>query len=150
MIRVDMPAATPGANDCKLCDDANGPCFWYNCDGTEGQAGTSTPFQFYKISFMASGPASGCFEGGNNQLSFNLERVDYTAAAGTALASTEITCGTDVARNPLSTAEKAVTFVQELTVTAEDPQSKVRIAALLSFDLVCVCAGTLPCRFRRV
>ena len=124
MIRVDMPAATPGQNDCKLCDDANGPCYYYNCEGTEGAADRSVPFQFFKISILAAGPASGCFEGGNNAVSFSLEKVDYTAAAGTALDATEITCGTDVARNPLSTAEKAMTFTQTLTVTAEDPQSK--------------------------
>ena len=125
MIRVDFPAATPGTNDCKLCDDANGPCYYYDCEGTEGELGRSVPFQFFKISFLASGPASGCFEGGNNPVAFNIEKVTYTSAAGSALDSSEITCGTDVARNPLSTTEKSMTYTQTLTVTAEDPQSKV-------------------------
>ena len=61
---------------------------------------------------QAVGPASGCNEGGDKHLAFNIEKVVYTDAAGSALDGESITCGTDILRNPLQDSEKAIVFNQ--------------------------------------
>lgn len=123
MIPIDFPSVSSGT-ECKTCDDVNGNCFYYNCDYTEGDSAADVPFQFFRISFQALGPASSCNEGGDKVLKFNVEKVVYTSEAGTDLKDSEITCGLDVDRNPLSTAEKAREFTETLTVLPPDPQLK--------------------------
>ena len=128
MIYVDFPAAQtqllPGQHDCKACGNASNTCYFYTCDSTEGDPSRDVPFQFFKISFKAAGQASGCNEGIDKNIVFNIHRVEYTAAAGTALQGEEITCGTDTARNPLELSESLVTFTQTLAILAEDPRVK--------------------------
>jgi hypothetical protein len=125
MVYVDFPAASNDVtHDCNKCNDPNESCYFYKCDGTVGAADRDVPFQFFVISFEAVGPASGCNEGGDKQLSFNVEKVVYTAAAGTTLDGNLISCGTDLQRNPLQDSEKAIVFNQILTTLAEDPQTK--------------------------
>jgi hypothetical protein len=123
MIPIDFPSVSSG-DECKTCNDVSGSCFYYNCDYTEGDASDDVPFQFFRISFQALGPASSCNEGGDKVLKFNVEKVVYTNEAGTELKDSEITCGLDVDRNPLSTSEKAREFTETLSVLPPDPQIK--------------------------
>lgn len=127
MIPIDFDAIGPQTsrsdvptNECKGCD-ADSDCTYYNCDYTEGSPDEDVPFQFVVISFNANGPASGCNEGGDKNLKFNIEKVVYTSEAGADFVDTEIDCGLDAGRNPLSALEKATVFKQDLTITPSIP-----------------------------